>query len=382
MKKLSECSILIVDDTEENLDILLNALGNDYDISIATDGISALECVGIEKPDMIMLDIMMPKMNGYEVCRILKEDKATADIPIIFLSAMTDIENKKKGFELGAVDYITKPFEIYEVKARIQTHMSLMLAKQELSMQNDILEERVAERTRELDLTQEATIEAIAYLAEYRDPETGGHIKRTKNYVKVLSEKLRKLPKYKNVLTDYAIDQLYKSAPMHDIGKIGIRDNILLKPGKLTPEEFEEMKMHTVIGYNALKQASQKLGDNSFLKCAMLLSKYHQEKWDGSGYPEKLSGEDIPIEGRIMAVADVYDALISKRPYKPAFSHEKAVQIITEERGRHFDPELVDAFLEINEIFREIARTFSDAPEEDIEITPFSDIPEKEVCLK
>jgi putative two-component system response regulator len=278
---------------------------------------------------------------------------------------MTDIESKKKGFELGAVDYITKPFELREVQARVHTHLALMLAKQELSMQNEILEERVAERTRELSLTQEATIEAMAYLAEYRDPETGGHIKRTKNYVRVLAEKIRELPKYRDLLSDEVIDILYKSAPLHDIGKIGIRDDILFKPGKLTTLEFEEIKMHTLIGYNVLNQATQKLGENSFLKYAMLFCKYHQEKWDGTGYPNKLSGEDIPIAGRIMAIADVYDALISKRVYKPAFSNQKAVQIITAERGKHFDPELVDAFLEVTDKFREIAIMFSDRQQGD-----------------
>ena len=361
MKKISECTILIVDDTEANIDILVDALGDDYELSVAMDGFSAIENVEIEKPDIILLDIMMPGMSGYEVCAKLKSNVDTADIPVIFLTAMTDIDSKTKGFELGAVDYIVKPFEISEVKARVNTHLSLKLAKQELSMQNEILEIKVLDRTKELSLTQETTIEAIACLAEYRDPETGGHIKRTKNYVKLLAEKLKENPKYKEFLKADVIDMLYRSAPLHDIGKIGIRDDVLLKQGKLTDEEFQEMKRHTVIGYDALYISSQKLGANSFLKLSLELAKYHQEKWDGSGYPEGLSGENIPLAGRIMALADVYDALISKRAYKPPFSHEKAASIIIEGKGQHFDPDVVDAFLESQDEFQKIAEKYADS---------------------
>lgn len=364
MKALSECNVLVVDDTEENIDILVETLGDDYELSVAIDGPSALEIIETDKPDIILLDIMMPGMSGYEVCKILKEDKRTEDIPIIFLTAMTDIESKTKGFELGAVDYIVKPFEILEVKARVSTHLSFGLAKAELAMQNEILEIKVQERTKELNLTQETTIEAMACLAEYRDPETGGHIKRTKNYVKLIAQRLKAHPKYKNFVTDQYIDLLFKSAPLHDIGKIGIRDDVLLKPGKLTPDEFDEMKKHTVIGHNAIHMASEKLGEHSFLKYAMEISRYHQEKWNGTGYPDGLAGENIPLSGRIMAIADVYDALISKRTYKPPFTHEKAVEIIREGRGEHFDPDLVDIFMEINEEFRKIALEYADFEEE------------------
>lgn len=364
MKSISECTILIVDDTETNIDILVHALGDEYELSVAMDGESALEHIEMEIPDIILLDIMMPGMSGYEVCEKLKRNEKTANIPIIFLTAMTDIESKTKGFEMGAVDYITKPFETLEVKARVHTHLALQMAKMELNMQNEILEDKVAERTRELSLTQETTIEAIACLAEYRDPETGGHIKRTKNYVRVLAEKLREQKKYKDILNDEVIALLFKSAPLHDIGKIGIRDDILLKQEKLTSDEFEEMKMHAIIGYSALKTASTKLGENSFLKYAMEFSRYHQEKWDGTGYPEGIAGTDIPLSGRIMALADVYDALISKRTYKPPYSHETAVGIIYEGRGKHFDPDLVDAFMEIHDEFRKIAIRYADYTEE------------------
>ena len=365
MKQLSECTVLIVDDTKTNIDILVEALGGDYEIAVATSGKAALENIELELPDLILLDIMMPGMSGYEVCNILKADPKTAEIPVIFLTAVTDIESKNKGFEAGAVDYITKPFEITEIKARVHTHLSLRMARLELAKQNEILEEKVEERTREISLTQETTIELMAYLAEFRDPETGGHIKRTKKYVRILAETLSNKPEYRDILDSETIDDLYNSAPLHDIGKIGIRDEILLKPGKLTPEEYEEMKRHSLIGYEALAQAKEKLGENSFLKCAMELARSHHERWDGFGYPDGLSGKKIPLAGRIMAIADVYDALISRRPYKEPYSHERAVAIITDCRGTQFDPELVDVFLEVETLFNEIALEYAELVSEE-----------------
>ncbi|NTV89036.1 MAG: response regulator [Clostridiales bacterium] len=364
MKVLSQCTVLIVDDTETNIDILVDVLGNDYELSVAMDGETALEIMHREKPDLVLLDINMPGLSGYDVCSAMKSDPSMADIPVIFLTALTDIGSKSKGFELGAVDYITKPFEALEVRARVNTHLALALARKELSIQNDILEKRVDERTREISLTQETTIEALACLAEYRDPETGGHIKRTKNYIKALAERLCENSKYSGQLKGHDIDLLYKSAPLHDIGKIGVRDDILLKQGPLSDNEFEEMKMHTVIGYSALRMASLKLGESSFLKYAMEFTKSHQERWDGTGYPESLSGEAIPLSARMMAVSDVYDALISKRVYKPPLSHQEAIDIIMSLRGSQFDPEIVDAFLDINEDFRKIAMQYADYSEE------------------
>lgn len=364
MKDLSECKILVVDDTETNIDILVEVLGDEYEISVAMDGISALENVKKEIPDLILLDIMMPNMSGFEVCDYLQADPRTKEIPIIFLTAVTDIESKSKGFQKGAVDYVTKPFEVQEVQARVKTHLMLRLAKLELSMQNVILEEKVKERTKELDLTQETTIEALAVLAEHRDPETGGHILRTKNYVRAVARELKKDPKYHDFLTEKTIDMYYKSAPLHDIGKVGIRDSVLLKPGKLTDEEFTEMKKHPMIGYMAIKNAAKILGENSFLTYSMEFARYHHEKWNGSGYPAGLQGEDIPLPGRIMAIADVYDALISKRVYKPAFSHKKAMLIIQKDSGSHFDPKIVEAFLAIEDEVQQIALDFLDSPEQ------------------
>lgn len=359
-RALTDCKVLIVDDTETNVDILVDILENKYELSVAMDGVSAIECVKLEKPDLILLDIMMPELDGYEVCKRLKKNEDTEDIPIIFLTAITDIDSKAKAFEVGAVDYITKPFEGVEVQARVKTHLSLKLAQIELLSQNEILEKRVKERTNEIQRTHEAMIDAFATLAEYRDPETGGHIKRTKNYVKAMAQKLSTFEKYKDILTSEVIEKYYNSAPLHDIGKIGIRDEILLKPGRLNGEEFDEMKKHTTLGLKVLEEASQNLKEKSFLKYAMEFSRYHHERWDGKGYPEGLSKSDIPLAARIMAIADVYDALISKRVYKPAFSHEEAVEMIKQGTNTQFDPFLVDVFLDISNQFYNISQKYKD----------------------
>lgn len=368
MKNLSDCRILIVDDTKFNVKILEDTLKNDYQLSVAMDGKEALKFMEEVIPDIILLDIMMPEMDGFEVFSRMKEDYRLKDIPVIFLSAVTDINSKSKAFEMGAVDYITKPFEVQEVKARMKTHLSLQLAQRELAMQNEILNLKVEERTREIALTQEATLETIANLAEYRDPETGGHINRTKGYIKVLAERLKEHPKYKDIINYTLISSYFKACPLHDIGKIGIRDEVLLKPGKLTPSEYKEMKQHTIIGYETLKMAANQLGQNSFLTYAMEFALHHHERWDGTGYPDGLKGEEIPISCRLMTIADVYDALISKRVYKPAFSHNKSVSIILEGNGTHFDPELIEIFKEVNEEFRKIAIQFADSEEERLKL--------------
>jgi len=357
MCDLSTCTVMIVDDTETNIDILVEALGNDFDIRVAMDGETALEAVADEPPDLILLDIMMPGMDGYEVCRRLKTAPETRDIPIVFLTAMTDEEDEARGLALGAVDYITKPFSPALVKARVRNQL-------ELKRYRDHLEDLVRERTRQLVLTQDVTIQSMGTLAEYRDPETGGHIRRTQHYVRILAEHLKDHPKFRERLTDTAIELLVKSAPLHDIGKVGVRDNILLKPGELTEAEFEEMKQHTVYGRDAILVSEKKLGQDSFLSVAREIAYSHQEKWDGTGYPQGLKGEEIPLFGRLMAVADVYDALISKRVYKPPYPHETAVAMIREGRGTHFDPDVVDAFLELSDEFRKIALENADFEEE------------------
>ncbi|MFH1155948.1 MAG: two-component system response regulator [Pseudomonadota bacterium] len=368
MKDLSQCSILIVDDTEANLDILVEALGDSYEVLVATDGTTALEVAAQDLPDLILLDIMMPDMDGYEVCLRLKADTVLGRIPIIFLTALTDVQNKTRGFQAGAVDYVTKPFEPLEILARVKTHLSLVLATRELEMQNEMLEMKVAERTRELALAQDVTIHSLASLAETRDTETGMHVLRTRQYVKALATRLAEThPTHALSLDKTTIELYFKSAPLHDIGKVGVPDAILLKPGTLTDAEFTIMKTHSELGYQALLRAEQELSlesHGSFLSHARDIARTHHERWDGSGYPRGLKGDAIPLSGRIMAVADVYDALISRRVYKPPFPHETAVDIIRQGKGTHFDPDVVQAFLELTDTFKVIALEFADTNEE------------------
>jgi len=364
-QRLPHKKILIVDDTPENIDVLGNILKPHYRRSVALNGEKALEIAASkEPPDAILLDIMMPGIDGYEVCRRLKADENTRHIPVIFVTTMREATDEARGFELGAVDYITKPVSPAIVLARLKTHLELESVRGELENQNVILDQKVRERTAELSLTQEVTIESMATLAEHRDPETGGHIRRTKNYVKVLAEGLVTHLRFSHYLDDRIIGLLYKSAPLHDIGKVAVADEILLKPGKLTAAEYEEMKKHTTYGNSAISVAESRLGDNSFLRIAREIAHTHHERWDGTGYPQGLSGDDIPIPGRLMAVADVYDALISKRVYKPAYPHREAVETMADGKATQFDPDVLDAFLEVRDEFREIALEYADAEEE------------------
>lgn len=358
MNKEKQQRVLIVDDSADNIQVLMGLLKDEYKLIAATSGEKALTLANQQPPpDLILLDIMMPEMDGYEVCRRLKAHEDTRSIPVIFVTAMASSEDEYKGLELGAVDYLTKPIIPELTKARIKNHL-------ELKKHQDHLQELVREKTNKLQLTQSIMIESLGTLAEYRDPETGGHIKRTQNYVKALAKHLQASPRYQAELDDEKIELLFISAPLHDIGKVGVSDSILLKPGKLTDEEFTEMKRHAQYGANALEKAAISLGDESFIECAKEIAYYHHEKWDGTGYPQGIAGNDIPLPGRIMAIADVYDALISKRVYKPPFTHEKAMSIILEEKGKQFEPELVDAFSEIESTFRNIAILYADFDEE------------------
>ena len=313
----------------------------------------------------------MPEMDGYEVITHLKADERTREIPVIFLTAKVEVEDEQRGLELGAVDYITKPISPPIVLARVRTHLDLKKARDFLKDRNKHLEEEVRQRTREVAAVQDVTIHAMASLAETRDNETGNHIRRTQWYVKLIAEKLRHLPRFRAVLdSDKTIDLLFKSAPLHDIGKVGIQDRILLKPGHFEPEEFEIMKGHPRLGLDAIVAAEQSLDlDLPFLKIAKEIAYSHQEKWDGSGYPEGLSGDDIPVSARIMAIADVYDALVSRRVYKEGMPHEQALGIIVEGKGSHFDPDIVDAFLEVADECRAIANRYRDS-DADLEKTP------------
>ncbi len=362
--------VLIVDDTPDNITLLSALLKDNYRIKIATNGIKALHIAATSPaPDLILLDVMMPEMDGYETCRRLKENPMTADIPVIFLTAKSQVSDEEMGLKLGAVDYISKPISPPIVLARVATQLHLVRARNLLQDQNKHLESLVLDRTRKLAKMQDAIIMAMASLAETRDNETGNHIRRTQNYVAALARQLKHLPRFSVELTDENIELLYKSAPLHDIGKVGIPDNILLKPGKLTSEEFEVMKLHTNYGRETILSVERYLGEsNEFLRFAREITYSHQEKWDGSGYPENLSGDAIPISARLMAVADVYDALISRRVYKPAFTHEEAIDIMRKGRGTHFDPEIFDGFLKITDEFRQIALQYRETEAGETEI--------------
>jgi len=356
-------TILVVDDTPDNLTVMSELLKDTYKVKLANNGEKALKYVqGEVKPDLILLDIMMPGLSGYDVIVELKANPATRGIPVIFLTAMSATEDEKKGLEMGAADYITKPISPPIVLARVKTQLENKAAADFLRDQNAYLETEVTKRTRELTAIQDVTILAMASLAETRDSDTGNHIRRTQYYVKVLAEKLKTHPRFGYFLTRQTIDMLFKSAPLHDIGKVGIPDRILLKPGRFTPEEFEIMKTHTRLGRDAIIHAEKQLGMQvDFLNFAKEIAYFHQEKWDGNGYPTGISGDEIPISARLMAVADVYDALISRRVYKEGMPHEKAVQIIIESKGTHFDPDIVDAFVELQNEFRAIATRFADS---------------------
>ncbi len=356
-------TVLVVDDTPDNLFLMKSLLQATYKVKVASSGAQALNIAASDAPpDLILLDVMMPDMDGYEVCRRLKNDRLTMHVPVIFLTAKSAVEDEERGLELGAVDYITKPISPPVVLARVKTHLALKAMDDFLRDQNHFLELEVAKRTEEVTAIQDVTILALASLAETRDVDTGNHLRRTQFYVKALAEKLRDHPRFAAFLSTANIEKWFKSAPLHDIGKVGIPDHILLKPGRLEADEFEIMKTHTTLGYNAILNAEKALGTHvEFLSIAMSIALSHQEKWDGSGYPQGLAGDDIPIAARLMAVADVYDALISRRVYKEPMPHALAVQTMHLGRAHHFDADVLDAFEAIQEEFRAIAQRFADS---------------------
>ena len=356
-------TILVVDDTPDNLTLMGGLLKDKYRVKFANSGERALAAVQRgAPPDLILLDIMMPGMSGHEVCQKLKSDPLTRDIPVIFLTAMAEPEDEKKGLELGAADYITKPISPPIVLARVKTQLENKAAADFLKDQAQYLKDEVEKQTKTIAAIQDVTILAMASLAETRDSDTGNHIRRTQFYVLELANRLKDHPRFGAFLTAENIDLLFKTAPLHDIGKVGIPDRILLKPGRFEPHEFEIMKTHTTLGRDAIEHAERSLSiEVGFLKMAKEIAYSHQEKWDGSGYPEGVSGDEIPLSARLMAIADVYDALISRRVYKEGMPHEKAVQIINEGSGTHFDPDIVIAFNDSADAFRDIARRFADS---------------------
>jgi len=319
-------TILIVDDVVENIDVLKGTLSPKYKVKAATSGAKALEIANKQpQPDLILLDVMMPEMNGYDVCRTLKSNPVTRDIPVVFVTAKSDVASERTGLETGAVDYISKPVSPPIVKARVRTHL-------ELYHHQRTLEAKVSERTRELEHAQLEIVRRLASAAEFKDEETGNHVIRMSHYSRILAHAMNMNPEW--------VDRLFHTAPMHDVGKIGIPDHILLKRGKLTAEEWTIMRQHTIIGAQIVGESSSPL-----MQMAREVAVCHHEKWDGSGYPKGLKGEEIPISGRIVAVADVFDALTSERPYKEAWPVERAVQVITENSGQHFDPNIIPIFL-------------------------------------
>ncbi len=352
---MNKARILVVDDNPMNLDLLVKCLGEQYDIQVALDGEEALEAMSELSPDLVLLDVMMPKMDGFQVLERMQQENLYPDLPVILFTALNDIESKTRGFKAGAVDFVTKPVNMYEVVARVNTHLSLKEAKEKLKKQNLLLEEKVQERTRQLVSLQRAVINGLSSLAESRDPETGFHIQRTQEYMRFLGNKLIDHPQKAYCLTLEQVEQFAEVAPLHDIGKVGISDRILLKPGKLTAEEFEVMKEHTLFGGKALAKAIELDQSNPLLQGAIEIAMTHHEKWDGSGYPKGLRGEGIPLPGRLMALADVYDALICKRVYKKPIPHSKAVEIIQQGKGLHFDPLLTELFVLHHDEFRQIA---------------------------
>jgi putative two-component system response regulator len=358
-----KATILVIDDSPDSLTLMSGLLKGIYRVKVATHGDTGLKvALSAQPPDLILLDIMMPDVDGYEVCRQLKSNAQSRAIPVIFLTAKSDTEDEQKGLALGAVDYITKPISPAILLARVATQLALKASADFLRDKNDFLAQEVARRTQELSNAQDVTILAMTSLAETRDSDTGNHIRRTQHYVKALAQALKDHPRFADALRGQAIDVLFKSAPLHDIGKVGIPDRILLKPSGLTREEFDIMKTHTTLGFDAIEQAEKTLGTQvPFLKTAKEIALSHQEKWDGSGYPQGLKGDAIPMSARLMAVADVYDALISQRVYKPALPHDRAVQIVFQGRGSHFDPDMVDAFIGIQHEFYAIAQRYKDS---------------------
>ncbi|MET0029417.1 MAG: HD domain-containing phosphohydrolase [Candidatus Thiodiazotropha sp.] len=349
--------ILVVDDEPFYLELLTDVLSAHYTISVAKNGEQALRRVqGHARPDLILLDVMMPEMDGYEACHRLKTNPLTEEIPVIFLTAMSEVTNEVKGFELGAVDYITKPISLPILHSRVRTHLAL-------SEQRIALEELVRERTEQLERTKDAVVYSMGALAEARDEETGNHVLRTREYVKVLGHALARRDSYRRQLTERTIHLISRAAPLHDIGKVGIPDRVLQKQGGLNEEERQVMNQHVTLGRDAIISAERHVGATSFTTVAKEIAYSHHEKWDGSGYPQGLKGQEIPLSARMMALADVYDALVSRRYYKAPMAHTDAQAMIVAGRGSHFDPELVDAFMTCSQAFHDIAERYRDDEE-------------------
>lgn len=353
-------TIMLVDNSKLSLSTGRRVLKNEYNVYTLSSGKELLEALQETIPDLILLDVEMPYMNGYEVMEKLKENKITASIPVIFLSPLKNSGSEIKGLSLGAIDYISKPFSSALLRKRIETHLLVIEQQKELLHFNKNLREMVHEKTKDIYKLQNTLLKTITEMVEFRDGITGGHIERTQSYIRILLHNMMSRGIYEKITKDWSLDFLIQCSQLHDVGKISIPDNILMKPGKLTDEEFGIMKTHTTIGVDILEKIELTSKDDDFLKHAKLFAGTHHEKWNGSGYPYRLKSEEIPLQGRIMAIADVYDALISKRPYKEPFEHEKAVNIIKEGSGNHFDPVLTNLFIEFSDEFYEMSQKYQD----------------------
>ena len=344
--------IIMVDDNITTLTIAKNALIDEYDVVTAPSAKKLFQLLEKFSPDLILLDIEMPEMSGYEAIEILKKEEKTADIPVIFLSANIDPESEVKGLSLGAIDYITKPFSRELLLKRLEVHLLVEAQRKELKNYSQNLEKMVDKKTKTVFELQNAILKIVVELVESRDNITGSHVGRTQNFLGLFVGYLLKNNIYTDELSKWDINLFVMSSQLHDVGKISISDSVLKKPGKLTDEEFEEMKKHTVYGRDIIEKIEKSTPENAFLKHAKILANSHHEKWDGSGYPSGLKGEEIPLQGRLMTIFDVYDALVNDRPYKKAFTHEESIEIIKDGRGRHFDPQLIDIFLQHENEFR------------------------------
>jgi putative two-component system response regulator len=365
-------AVLVVDDNEMNRDMLSRRLERQgYRVDVAVDGARALAMVGRGGFDLVLLDIMMPEMNGYQVLERLKSNPESRHIPVIMISALEEMESVVRCIELGAEDYVLKPFNPVLLKARVgaclekkRLHDQEMRYRAQIEQANTVLEHRVREQVKVISDAQLGAIFAMSKLAESRDPETGEHLERMREYCRILSVALGKLPRYARVIDDRFVDTIYSASPLHDVGKVGIPDGVLLKPGKLTEREWVIMRTHPMIGAQTLLQVNKEYPGNLLLQVGMQIAGGHHEKWDGSGYPFGMKAEEIPLVARILALGDVYDALTSKRCYKDAFTHEASRSIIVEQRGRHFDPEVVDAFLATEAEFQKVREFYQDPPED------------------
>ena len=339
--------VILVDDNPINLKLARNTLMGKYDVFTVPSAEKLFQLLAKTMPDIILLDVMMPEMNGYEAIKILKENPRTAGIPVIFLTSKSDASSELEGFIQGAVDYISKPFSPQLLLKRVDVHVLVESQKKELKYINDNLQKLVDEKTEEIVKLQNAILKTISNLVEYRDDVTGSHIERTEHLLRIFIEEMIKQKVYIEELAKWDLDLLLQSANLHDLGKIAIRDCILMKPGPLTTEEWDEMQKHVAFGETVIEKIQENATESVFLNHAKIMAGTHHEKWDGSGYPRGMAGHNIPLQGRLMALVDVYDALISERPYKKAIAQEEALRIIRQGSGVQFDPALVEIFIAV-----------------------------------